>query len=149
MMEMVLERLKSDGNTTMGILMVNGRFQSFTLEDEYRTKKVMHETRIPAGDYAIRLRNFGSMAPRYNAQFSEHNHRGMLHLQHVPGFEYIYIHVGNDDDDTSGCILVGFGADFRTMTISRSRDAYAELYSSVADAAEADQLMIHIRDYDL
>ena len=149
MIEMVLERHKSDGNTTMGLLMIEGKLQMFTLEDEYRTQKVMNETRIPAGDYKIKLRNEGGMAPRYNEQFSEFNHRGMLHLQNVPGFKYIYMHVGNDDDDTSGCILVGFGADFRAMKISKSRDAYADLYSRVADAAEADELLIHIRDYDL
>lgn len=148
MMEMVLERLKSDGNTTIGNLLIEGKLEMFTLEDEYRTQKVMNETRIPAGDYRIKLRTDGGMAPRYNEQFADIYHRGMLHLQEVPGFKWIYMHVGNDDDDTSGCILIGFGADLLAMKISKSRAAYAALYSQVIDAAEQDQLIIHVRDYD-
>ena len=37
-------------------------------------------------------------------------HQGMLHLQKVPGFEFILIHVGNADENTAGYLLVGTGA---------------------------------------
>ena len=80
-------------------------------------------------------------------------HRGMLHLQDVPGFEWIYIHPGNNDDHTSGCILVGYNA-ARTKgnenAISRSIDAYSDLYKMIVAAMEAgEEITIDIRELSL
>ena len=154
-MHLTLERIKSDSMTTIGNLWLEDelgdkpRLIAFTLEDEYRTKKVMNETRIPDGVYRIKLRNEGGMAPRYNERFTTINHRGMLHLQDVPGFKYIYIHVGNNDDDTSGCILVGYAATIAAMRIMNSADAYRDLYTRVSQAAEEGALSIAIINRDI
>ncbi|MDC0946504.1 DUF5675 family protein [Nitrospinaceae bacterium] len=50
----------------------------------------------------------------------------MLHLQKVPGFEFILIHVGNADENTAGYLLVGTGARAGEgdMSIRSSRVAY-------------------------
>lgn len=146
-MHLTLERFTSDGDSTLGILFLDGVFRCFTLEDEARTLKVKGETRIPAGTYQIRLRNKGGLTQKYAGRFPE-IHKGMLWLQDVPGFEWIYIHVGNRDEDTEGCILVGMGADLRSMTIQSSRPAYVSLYSAVADAAAAGELRITVEDRD-
>jgi hypothetical protein len=58
----------------------------------------------------------------------------MLHVMDVPGFEFILIHVGNDDDDTAGCLLVGSTADKDKGFIGASRKAYEDLYPKVAEA---------------
>jgi hypothetical protein len=60
----------------------------------------------------------------------------MLWVRDVPGFEYILIHIGNDDDDSAGCLLVG---DSQTQNITKrgfigaSTDAYKRIYPPIAD----------------
>ena len=146
-MKLLLERIKSDRDTTIGVLYRDGVFDSFTVEDEARTVKVMGETRIPAGEYRIELRIEGGMTQRYAARYPD-IHRGMLWLRDVPGFTFIYIHVGNTDDDTAGCVLVGQSADSARMTIGASTMAYKRLYEAVVDAAADGELSIEIVDRD-
>ncbi|MEZ4421986.1 MAG: DUF5675 family protein [Gemmatimonadota bacterium] len=69
-------------------------------------------------------------------------------LQDVPGFEWVLIHIGNDDDDTAGCILLGDLASW-DMTLQRSEAANVRLYPRLAEAAERRELAIIIRDLDL
>lgn len=147
-MNLTLERFKSTGDATMGRLSIDGESFCYTLEDEHRDEKVAGETRIPAGKYRILLRNAGGMVGAYNERYADVGHRGMLHLQDVPDFEWIYIHTGNTDEHSAGCILVGYSKDEDRMTIGRSRDAYSALYERVAAAAEAGTLTITIEDHD-
>ena len=148
-MKLLLERITSDSDATIGVLYRDGIFESFCLEDEHRTVKVFGETRIPAGTYPVELRadERSEMHKRYRARYPD-IHRGMLWLRDVSNFIFIYIHVGNDDDDTAGCILTGMGANAGTMTIQSSVKAYRRLYEVVVDAAEAGELFIEIVDRD-
>ena len=149
-MKLHLDRIASDGESTIGILRLDGEADCFTLEDEYRALKVASETRIPAGIYQVRVRTEGGMIKRYRRRFQWH--KGMLWLQNVPGFKYIYIHVGNTDGDTAGCILVGYAANMKGiaggMSIGQSVKAYRRLYEAVYAAAEAGGLEITIEDRD-
>ena len=52
-------------------------FLAYTLEDEYRKEKVMHETRIPAGTYEITLRTVGGFHTKYTHKYGE-MHKGMI-----------------------------------------------------------------------
>jgi len=133
-MLMQLVRLDDNGNSTIGTLSINGAFKCFTLEDTYNATKVCGSTRIPAGTYSINLRTVGSMVKKYNDKYDWH--KGMLWLQGVPGFKYIYIHIGNTSIDTEGCILVGKGCDSTVNTISSSKAAYIELYKQVLSDIE-------------
>ena len=139
-MELVLSRVFSGPDSTIGVLSVDDKPTCFTCEDEKREVKVYGETRIPAGTYAIKYRDEGGMVGRYKARYSWH--KGMLHLQDVPGFEFIYIHPGNTEADTLGCILIGNGALLNGAgggSISHSRDAYAALYKIVSRALDNDE----------
>lgn len=150
-MRILLDRWVSDADTTLGGLFIprgTGRaLEAMTLEDEHRAQKVWGETRIPAGTYPIHLRREGSFHTRYQERFGR-LHRGMLWLQDVPGFEWIYLHIGNTDDDTAGCILVADLASW-DMTVQRSEAAYLRVYPRLAEAAERGELSITIRDLDL
>jgi len=146
-MELRLERIASNDEATLGLLFCDGRFECFTLEDEARVRKVPGETRIPAGRYRIGLRREGRLSGRYAKRFAD-MHRGMLWLRGVPDFEWVYIHIGNTDEDTAGCILVGAGADAATMTLRDSCAAYEKLYRVAAEAAAAGELRITITDRD-
>lgn len=144
-----LERITSNSDETLGALYLNGKFRCFTLEDEHRTKKVYAETRIPEGTYDINLRNAGGMNVKYKKTFPG-LHRGMLHLQRVPNFEWIYIHVGNSEDQTAGCILVGQYPRLISdhWTILNSRKAYADLYEEIVSKDVWD-VSIEITNRDL
>ena len=51
-------------------------------------------------------------------------------IQDVPEFEWVYIHVGNKDDDTDGCLLVGDGQSSNVIErgqVSSSVAAYKRL----------------------
>lgn len=137
-MKLTIKTINTHGpNATIGALYVDGKFECFTLEDrEQPDGKVYGETRIPAGEYEIALRKDSPMANKYDRRYRETMHDGMLWLRDVPGFEWVYIHIGNTDKDTSGCILVGEGVqmDMRGGKLSRSRPAYLHLYPQVLGA---------------
>ena len=156
-MELTLHRFNKGTNSTIGLLFIGKGsakyFHSFTLEDEHRNIKVMNETRIPAGRYQIKLRNKGGMTKRYAARYSD-IHKGMLHLQNVEGFKYVYIHIGNDDDETSGCILTGYSSSSDAIhgggTIGRSEAAYLDLYKKAATClSQGDEVHITITDEEI
>tara|TARA_R110002153_G_scaffold86476_1_gene214774 strand:+ start:1590 stop:2033 length:444 start_codon:yes stop_codon:yes gene_type:complete len=136
-----VKRFTSDNESTLSMMSIDEVFECFGLEDEYREVKVQGETRIPSGEYKVTLRNEGGMTKRYAEKYPD-LHRGMLWLRDVPNFTYVYIHVGNQDDHTEGCILTGGGCDARqnAMKTTSSSLAYKALYSKVVDAAEAGTL---------
>ena len=146
-MKIEVDRFVSDRDTTISRVSVDGAFVCFGLEDEFRVAKLVDETRIPAGRYKVLLRTAGTHHQKYQEQFPD-IHRGMLHIQNVPGFEFILIHCGNTQANTSGCLLVGTGAvtEEGNMSISSSRIAYRRLYPMVVDAAGAGSLEIEFVD---
>ena len=122
----------------------------FVLEDEERTVKVFGETRIPEGVYEIKLRTEGGFHQKYLEKFGNEFHKGMLWLQNVPNFEYVLIHIGNTDDDTAGCLLVGDGC---TENITKdgqlqgSTSAYKRLYPIIIDRLlDGEQVFIEIKN---
>ena len=127
-------RESDNGKSTIGRMYVNGVFQCYTLEDTYNFPKVYGETRIPSGTYEIKLRNAGSMTGKYAERYDFH--KGMLWLQDVKDFKWVYIHTGNTHEHTDGCILVGDSADIKSGTIGQSRLAYAPLYVDIVAAME-------------
>ena len=150
-MKITLERFTSDDNSTLGLLMVDGKFDCFTLEDAYHEIKVAGKTRIPAGAYPVKVRTDStSKVNQHYANEFPGFHRGMLWLQDVPGFEWIYLHIGNVHRNTEGCILIGRGANATqgAMSIQNSVIAYRAFYEAVIDAAEAGTLEIEIIDRD-
>ena len=155
-MKLEVLRFSSQKDSTNGILfdISDGRkFLAYTLEDERREDKVMHETRIPAGTYKIKLRTEGGFHGRYVKKYGS-MHKGMLHVQDVPGFEYILIHTGNTDEHTSGCLLVG---DTQQQNVTKSKDgfigasvdAYKRIYPPIADAIlRGEDVEISYVDFD-
>ena len=77
---------------------------------------------------------------------------GILELMDVPKFKYILIHIGNDEDDTAGCILPGNKASNNSQKrgfIYDSTEAYIKLASAVFTAFDkGDRCFITIYDYD-
>lgn len=143
-MELLLQRKSESNEWTQGELSIDGVFECYTLEDQSQVKKVMSETRIPAGRYEIKLRTEGGHHARYKTKFPE-LHKGMFWLQDVPGFQWILIHIGNVDDDSAGCVLVG--RTFKNGKIYSSTIAYKALYRKVIKAFDRNEkVFITIKD---
>jgi hypothetical protein len=115
----------------------------FTLEDAARPVKIAGSTRIPAGRYRLSLRKEGGFHSRYSQDARVRDiHRGMIQLQDVPGFTFILIHMGNDDGDTDGCILVGLrcnlpGPKGGRPVIEDSLGAYRQVYQEILSLLES------------
>ena len=140
-MKLEVIRFSSGTDSTNGILIdkTNNKFLAYTLEDEYRDEKKYGATRIPEGVYKLSLRTVGGYNEKYKKRFSD-IHIGMLHVNDVPGFEYILIHCGNTDEHTAGCLLVGDSQENIQITkdgfIGKSTQAYKRIYPAIAEAID-------------
>jgi hypothetical protein len=138
-MKLDVIRFQFGKDATNSLLFIDGEFECYGLEDEYRDVKVMHETCIPEGEYEIKFRTVGGFHTRYSARYGSF-HKGMLELQDVPGFQYILIHSGNTDEHTSGCYIVGETQQDldkgKDGFVGNSGVAYKKLYPKVADELE-------------
>lgn len=128
-MKLTLHTTHSEDNPTMGHLEIDGKFFAFTLEDQDRflkqsmpveeinRKKVYGQTCIPSGKYKVQV----TMSPRFK--------RPLPHVMDVKGFVGIRIHRGNIEEDTLGCILVGFSRTdgFQILESKKSEEALIKL----------------------
>lgn len=152
-MNYTLQRYSDNRESTLGILFkespVGTYLLGYTLEDEYREVKVKGETRIPAGRYEIIVNKSDTpLTLKYRAKYPWFKYH--LMLKDVPGFQGIYIHIGNRGDNTDGCILVGDSANNNKIgngEVSNSTACFIRLYSELYDYLEAGKkAFINIRD---
>lgn len=153
-MDFLLQRFSDNRDSTLGLMlkkMTGYRtvFQGYTLEDEFRQSKVSKETRIPAGKYDLVIqKNDTPKTIQYRAKYPWFKRHIMLN--NVPGFTGIYIHIGNDDGDTDGCILMGDNADNNVLgpgSVSNSTACFRRFYESVYPALESgEKCTIEIKD---
>ena len=133
-----LVRFSSQEDSTLGLLYIDGAFQCFTIEDEFREEKVHGETRIPEGIYELGIRAEGGFHERYKQRFRG-VHKGMIEVLDVPNFKYILLHIGNWDDQTEGCVLLGNSAKQNVTgsgMVLESKIAYLRVYPIVMRALQ-------------
>ena len=99
-MEIKLIRYNSENDYTDGILFIDDNFICYTIEDEARTVKKYAETRIPEGQFSIKLRTEGRFHDNYTKKFGSDFHKGMLCITNKPdwkleakGLSFQYIHL--------------------------------------------------------
>lgn len=135
-MRLRLIREPTIGETTLGVLFVNGVFRCWTLEDAIRERpgepvaawKVPRQTAIPAGTYPVQV--------NWSVRFD----RLLPEIQNVPGFSGIRIHTGNRHTDTEGCVLVGFVR--ANGVIEQSRPALAGLMDLLTASPDGAELVV-------
>ena len=146
-MEVYVKRSRQGKNSTLSELYIGGERICYVLEDSVREEKIKGSTAIPAGRYKLAFRRLGGMHSRYQKLFPSF-HRGMIQLMDVPNFSYIYIHMGNNFADTSGCLLVGnikrYDKDWDDYEIYESRKAYIPLYKRLAAMMEKGEVYLVI-----
>lgn len=148
-MNFILQRYSDNRESTLGLLFLKGSgLFCYTLEDEFRAVKVAKETRIPAGFYELGLRQEQTpMTIRYQQKypwFKKH-----IEILKVPNFTGVYIHIGNKDTDTDGCLLLGDVANNNKVgqgEITQSTIAFKRFYDKVYPHLESGKAFIEIRD---
>lgn len=152
MIHLYNQRFYTGSDSTVGLLHIPSVFDTppaFILEDETRGEKVYGETAIPEGTYPLELRKSGGLHQEYRERFAEASfeHRGMLWLRDVPNFTYVEFHVGNSDEDTAGCPLVGSAFDLGNPDwVSGSERAYQKIYPPIARHLDSGgHALLHVR----
>ena len=119
MIKLLVERTYKCDTYTIGHMYVNGKYLCDTIEDtdrglnndmrdyEITKAKVYGKTAIPTGEYTVVMTY---QSPRFSKkEYYKKLCNGYLpRLVNVRGFSGVLIHVGNNPDDTLGCILVGY-----------------------------------------
>jgi Ca2+/Na+ antiporter len=125
-------RYIDDGQTTLGLLFLQGKFFAYTLEDTHQDEKIRGNTRIPEGVYPLELnRNVTGLTQTYRNRFPWFDFH--VEIKNIPDFSLVYIHIGNTNVDTMGCILIADGvnaADTQKM-ITHSRKAFERFYKTI------------------
>ena len=108
-MKLKLRRIFKGDKYTICHLYINNIYFCDTLEDKVRNlpkeSKVYGETAIPAGTYEI---DMNTISPKFRNRAWAKKWGGIVpRLKNVPYFDGVLIHVGNNKDDTDGCIIVG------------------------------------------
>lgn len=142
-MILLLQRIFHNEQRTIGKLLIDGVEECWTLEDTKRLEKINGITRIPAGSYKTRVRTWGRIHEKYTNRFNFHE--GTIELMNVPNFTDILIHIGNNPEDTEGCILVGKWLTIQ-MDLAYSTMAYTSLYKKIIAAAKIGMLAVIIKD---
>lgn len=106
-----VQRVAFRDTYTIGLLFLDGVKICDTLEDKYRDlskeAKVWGQTAIPEGVYKCVIVYWNKIK------------RNVLALLNVPQFSGILVHGGYDQDNTEGCILVGYNTIIGHLTDSK------------------------------
>ena len=115
-MNWLLQRLfytkgKPGGDFTCGHLTNRQGYESFCLEDTKRDLKIPGETRIWAGKYELKIREQNTpLTIKHRASyktkwFLENPNWYHIEIVGIKNFSGVYIHSGNDNSHTEGCLL--------------------------------------------
>ena len=149
-MKFINQRLFDNGQYTVGFVQSeDGKFHSFALEDIHRAVKVPKETRIPAGFYPLTIRKEDTPLTikhraSYGSWFKYH-----IEVTGIANFQGVYIHSGNDESHTEGCLLFGYGFDLTLLDKMQSKsllavkDFYAVAYPILESGSKC---FIEIKD---
>lgn len=130
--DLTVLRYTDDGQTTLGLLFIDGRFFAYTLEDTHRDEKISANTRIPEGRYPLSINpNMTDLTKRYRNRFPWFEYH--IEIQNIPNYDLVYIHIGNSHQDTRGCILLadGVNAASAEKMVTHSQKAYERFYQSI------------------
>ena len=101
---------------TSGYLAVNDVIVAYTLERPWKDNQA-NISSIPTGAYKAKLRY-------------DHKDHWRIELLDVPDRKNVQIHVGNEPDDSLGCILVGKKLGNDLCSLQQSAAAYKDLKKS-------------------
>lgn len=144
-MNLLLQRIYDNGDSTIGALFINNELQCFTLEDQHQDKKIKGETRIPAGIYQLKIRQeLTDLTKKYRLRFPWFKYH--IEITNIPNFVGVYLHIGNNDDNSAGCVLTGNTVN-KDGTLLNSTTAFTTLYMKLYPLLEKGEVLkLHIQD---
>lgn len=143
-MKILVKRVAKKEKYTIGKMYVDDVYVCDTIEDKDRDltqntplndikkKKVYGQTAIPSGTYNVTL-DVVSTKFVQKPYFKELCGGKLPRLMNVPGFDGVLIHTGNDEDDSYGCIIVGYNK--VKGKVVESRKAFEKLYPILKQAS--------------
>jgi hypothetical protein len=136
-MESKIIRVAQGKESTLSQLYINGIFQCYLLEDKIRDVKIAYQTAIPKGVFSLKLNTHGAKNVNYKKAFGK-LHQGMIEINGLPNFSFVYIHSGNTIKDSAGCPLCGFGFRFvdGNYQVTQSVAAYKMVYPKLVALAK-------------
>lgn len=140
-------RIRQGNNSTLSEIYLNNQFVCYGLEDIPREKKIPGSTCIPLGTYPLGFNRNGGMNGNYYDRYPK-MHRGMIEIEGIPGFSYVYIHIGNTYKETAGCLLVGTQYVFEQgdYRLVQSITAYKKLYPSLVALMAIEKVFIEVTE---
>jgi hypothetical protein len=122
-MKLEVRRTEFSPRSTIGRLAIDGQPRCYTLEPVWRSDAVKPRA-IPYGTFELTI--------RWSARFKKH----VPHIENVPGFTAVEMHVGNRPEDTEACTLVGITKGPLPDFIGQSVVAFSHLMSELFEKAE-------------
>ena len=101
-----IRRVAEGKNSTLSHLYIGGIFCCYLLEDSIRDDKIQGITCIPEGEYGLSLNHWSGMNAKYAKRYPK-LHEGMVEITEIPGYQLVFIHIGNYHTETAGCPLTG------------------------------------------
>lgn len=157
----LLQRYSDNGKSTQGLLFELAMgfnkplWFAHALEDEHREQKVMNETRIPAAIYELKIRKEDTPLTIKHREVYNKGHKTPWFKYHIeivgiPNFTGVYIHAGNKESHTSGCLLLNDTANNHLIEagdMARSIQAVKRFYDKAYPHLESGkQAFIEIRN---
>lgn len=153
-MKLWLDRHYKGKDYTIGKLYIDGVYFCDTLEDidrglnqkmplnEIKQIKIPDETAIPTGIYEITMK---VQSPRFAKKEQYAFCKGYLpRLLNVPGYEGVLLHIGNEKDHSSGCVLVGKNSE--KGKVLESTVTFKRLYKKLKEADDkGEKITIEIK----
>lgn len=134
-MKILVERFDSGTKDTLGRFYIDGKRYAFCLEDEKREVKVKGDTRIPEGEYEVKFNKAETpLTLKYRNKYDWFTFH--LEVCNVPNFKCIYIHMGNTEDHTEGCLILGdkIGTIGDKRAVLDSAPAFKKSYLKISEA---------------
>jgi len=151
-MKFILQRLFDTGDETLGMLYSGKNYLATVLEDEKRFTKVKGETRIDPGTYnLVWQETITPLTKKYRDMFPDWFDKHIM-LKNTPRHSNIYIHFGNFEDDTDGCVLTADGFFPRTdkegyQLAANSRATFEKVYKHIGGMMKAGKrCYLEVRD---
>jgi len=135
--ELVIQRYSDNGESTQSLMFWDKLFENYSLENNFSVEKEEDGGRIPYGVWEMRLhKHETALTKKYRKLYPWFT----WHIEIiVPGFDNVYIHVGNKSEHTLACVLVADTANNNQEDkgfIGVSVRAFKDLYQKIVPYLE-------------